>query len=207
MSSEYIFLGDLIDRGPDSAAVVARLMALSLGETPVRVLLGNHEEVMLVAMSGDRSALAMFERIGGRATMSSYGIDLNAYDAMTIDERIVALGRAIPEEHRAFLSGLQDFVVLGDYRFVHAGVRPGIELQRQKTSDLRWIRAGFLDHDAPFDGMIVHGHTVTDEVDRRSNRIGIDTGAYRSGRLTCLVLEGAKQRVLQTRLAPRQKSV
>lgn len=199
----YIFLGDLIDRGPDSAGVVERLLALSRGDTPMRVLLGNHEEVMLIAMSGDRAALAMFERIGGRATLRSYGIDPAAYDAMSVDERIVALARAVPEAHLAFLSAFEDSIVVGDYRFVHAGVRPGVAFDRQKTADLRWIRAGFLDHGAPFDGMIVHGHTVTQEVDRRANRIGIDTGAYRSGRLTCLVLEGETQRFLQTDLPDR----
>jgi len=200
---EYIFLGDLIDRGPDSAGVVSRLLALSQAATPTRVLMGNHEEVMLVAMSGDRGALAMFERIGGRATMRSYGIDLAAYDAMAIDDRITALARAVPEEHLAFVSAFQDAIVIGDYRFVHAGVRPGVDFDRQKTADLRWIRSEFLDHDAPFDGMIVHGHTVTEDVTRRTNRIGIDTGAYRSGRLTSLVLEGATQRFLQTHLPAR----
>ncbi|CAN5196559.1 metallophosphoesterase family protein [soil metagenome] len=195
---EYIFLGDLVDRGPDSAGVVDRLLTLSRGETPVRLLMGNHEEVLLLAMSGDRAALALFERIGGRATMRSYGLDPVAYDAMAIDDRPVALARAVPKDHFAFLSAFQDSLVIGDYRFVHAGVRPGIDFDQQKTADLRWIRAGFLDHDAAFEGMIVHGHTVTDAVDRRTNRIGIDTGAYKSGRLTCLVLEGRTQRFLQT---------
>lgn len=199
---EYIFLGDLVDRGPDSSGVIQRLLDLSRGNTPTRFLLGNHEEVMIMSINGDRSAMKMFDRIGGRDTVLSYGIDPAEYDSLPVEGRIEALWQAVPQEHLDFLTGFEDRISIGDYRFVHAGVRPGIALENQVRSDLRWIRGTFLNHELPFDGMIVHGHTVTDEVDQRSNRIGIDTGAYKSGRLTCMVLEGATQRFIQTALAP-----
>lgn len=199
---QYIFLGDLVDRGPQSAAVIRRLMDLSQGSTPTRFLMGNHEEVLIMSINGDRSAMRMFDRIGGRDTALSYGLDPRDYDSLEVDARIEALWHAVPPDHLDFLSTFEDRISMGDYRFVHAGIRPGIALGSQSRSDLRWIRGTFLNYELPFDGMIVHGHTVTDEVDLRSNRIGIDTGAYRTGRLTCLVLEGASQRFLQTALAP-----
>lgn len=199
---EYIFLGDLVDRGPESAGVIDRLIALSRDETPIRFLLGNHEEVMIMSINGDRAAVKLFDRIGGRETAASYGLDLDEYDQLSAEQKIAGLAAAVPDEHLHFLSEFEDLIAIGDYRFVHAGVRPGVPLNSQVRSDLRWIRDRFLEHDELFDGMIVHGHTVTADVDQRHNRIGIDTGAYRSGRLTCLVLEGTSQRLLQTALAP-----
>jgi serine/threonine protein phosphatase 1 len=199
---EYIFLGDLVDRGPQSKGVIQRLLELSQGSTPTRFLLGNHEEVMIMSINGDRSAMRMFDRIGGRDTALSYGIDPDIYDSLPADGQIEALANAVPAEHLDFLSGFEDLIAVGDYRFVHAGIRPGVALNNQVRSDMRWIRGTFLNHELPFDGMIVHGHTVTEEIDQRSNRIGIDTGAYKTGRLTCLVLEGSTQRFLQTALAP-----
>lgn len=198
---EYIFLGDLVDRGPDSRGVIQRLLDLSRADTLVRFLLGNHEEVMLMALHGDRTAMQLFDRIGGVATTLSYGINTVTYHAMTDEEKIETLNSMIPAEHLDFLSGFEDRIAVGDYRFVHAGIRPGIPFESQARSDLRWIRGEFLMHKLPFEGMIVHGHTVTDEVEYRINRIGIDTGAFKSGRLTCLVLERASQRLLQTALA------
>lgn len=199
---EYIFLGDLVDRGPQSCGVIERLLNLSRGETATRFLLGNHEEVMLMSINGDRSAMRVFDRIGGRATALSYGLDGADYDGLPIEGKIQALAEAVPDEHLAFLSEFEDCIAIGGYRFVHAGVRPGVALNNQVRGDLRWIRDSFLNHELPFEGMIVHGHTVTEDVDQRSNRIGIDTGAFKSGRLTCLVLEGAEQRFIQTALAP-----
>ncbi|MFS0738649.1 metallophosphoesterase family protein [Sphingomonas sp. 1P06PA] len=193
-----IFLGDLIDRGADSRGVVERLMALKAERPRVRILLGNHEEVMLKALAGDRQALRMLIRIGGRSTLISYGIGEGEIDAGSFDDLGQRLEAAVPDTHVKFLSGFEDHVRIGDYLFVHAGIRPGVAIERQRTSDLRWIRGDFLDHDGKHGLVVVHGHSVTEAVDERHNRIGIDTGAFASGRLTALGIEGASRWYLST---------
>jgi serine/threonine protein phosphatase 1 len=190
--TELIFLGDLLDRGPDSVGVVERVMALR-NERPVRCLLGNHEEVFLRAVSGDLRALRFLVRIGGRETLLSYGISAEQYRDVDYDELLVLLQEKVPQSHVDFLSSFENWIEVGDYLFVHAGLRPGIALEDQKTSDLCWIRDDFLNHRDSFGRMVVHGHSITEDVDLKSNRIGIDTGAYQSGRLTALGLEGTDQ--------------
>jgi serine/threonine protein phosphatase 1 len=193
-----LFLGDLVDRGPDSAGVVARLLELSRSRPSTRFLMGNHEEVFLLAASGDVPALKFFCRIGGRETILSYGIGEAEYNAMDFEELDAELRARVPDIHLDFMSGFENSIAIGDYLFVHAGLRPGVPLAEQKTKDLRWIRDPFLTHADPFEGFVVHGHTITDEVDERTNRIGIDTGAYFSGTLTALGLEGSERWLLQT---------
>jgi serine/threonine protein phosphatase 1 len=196
--TSLIFLGDLVDRGPDSAGVVARLIELSARRAGTRFLMGNHEEVLLLALDGDVEALRLFCRVGGRETLMSYGLTREEYDRLDYAELIDRLPELIPAAHRAFLAGFEDLVESGDYAFVHAGIRPEVPLAEQVPADLRWIRRTFLDHRKPHPKMIVHGHTITDEVDRQPNRIGIDTGAYASGKLTALGLEGSAEWVLQS---------
>lgn len=192
-----ILLGDLVDRGPSSAAVVERAHALSQLR-PVRLLSANHEEVMLKALGGNMEALKFFTRIGGEETIWSYGIDKIAYRDMSFDELMDAFQAAVPPHHRAFLAAAEDMVQVGDYLFVHAGIKPGRPFADQNLSDLRWIRDDFL-RDVRWHGaMIVHGHTITEDVDDRPNRLGIDTGAYASGRLTAVGLEGADRWFLQS---------
>lgn len=198
MQTQLVFLGDLVDRGPDSAGVVDRLRCLPTGDRPARFLLGNHEEVFLSALDGDRRALRAFCRIGGRETVLSYGVSPSDYERMDYDQLAAALSELIPATHRAFLASFEDLIVLGDYAFAHAGVRPATALSEQRTADLRWIRTPFLDHRGPLEKVIVHGHTIRAEVEWRPHRIGIDTGAYESGRLSALGLEGADRWVLQT---------
>lgn len=193
-----IFLGDLIDRGLQSAQVVARLMELGQGSDRVRFLLGNHEEVFLKAMSGDRKALPFFVRIGGKPTILSYGISETEYLACDYPELLDLLRDRVPESHIDFLSGFENMVVIGDYAFVHAGVRPGVALDAQEPATLRWIRDEFLSHTQAFEKIIVHGHTISHEVEEIGGRIGIDTGAYASGRLTAMGFEGAERWTLQT---------
>lgn len=194
-----IFLGDLVDRGPDSAGVVERLRQLAASGRDVRFLLGNHEEVFLHAIREEKTeALKFFCRIGGRETILSYGITETDYNAMDYDELKAALAERVPESHLSFLESFEDLIELGDYLFVHAGIRPGVAIQEQRPRDLRWIREPFLDHAAPHDRMVIHGHTITADVDEHSNRIGIDTGAYASGCLTALGIEGDDRWVLQT---------
>ncbi len=193
-----VFIGDLVDRGPASAQVIDRLADLVGARPGVRVLAGNHEEILLRALDGDDKALKLFCRIGGRETAISYGIAAADYERMDYVELAAALNAHVPARHRAFFEQLEDMIVLGDYLFVHAGVRPHVALDQQQPEDLRWIRSSFLDHGRPLEKMVVHGHTIAEAVDRQPHRIGIDTGAYQTGRLTAIGLEGSNSWTLQT---------
>ena len=195
--TRLIFLGDLVDRGPDSRGVVERLMALA-ARRPVRFLLGNHEEVFLRALDGDIKALRFLTRIGGRETLLSYGISEEDYRALDFKQLLTLAQARVPEKHRAFLRSFEKWIELGDYLFVHAGIRPGVELDEQKQSDLCWIRDDFLSHREGFGKMVIHGHSITEDIDEQPNRIGIDTGAFASGRLTAIGLEGADRWFLST---------
>ena len=198
--TSLIFLGDLIDRGPDSRAVIERAMALAEASDAVRFIFGNHEEAFLAALHRREEAMRFFLRIGGAETLKSYGVT----DAELLDtpEAITALARErVPPEHREFIAAFEDKVVIGDYLFVHAGIRPGVPIDYQAETDLRWIREPFLDHGGRHPHVVVHGHTISDEVEDKGNRIGIDTGAYESGRLTALGLEGERRWLLATGIA------
>lgn len=189
-----ILLGDLIDRGPDSAGVL-RLARDWQQRRPVRILMGNHEEMFLAALRKP-GVMRPFLRFGGRETLLSYPIDPAAYARAEIEEVIELAQAAIPRADLDFVASFEDQVTIGDYHFVHAGVRPGVALEAQKIGDLRWIREPFLDHTEDFGAVVVHGHTITAKPDFRTNRIGIDTGAYNSGRLTALGLEGTTRWLL-----------
>ena len=193
--STVVLLGDLVDRGPDSAGVVRRTREWQ-AERRVRLLAGNHEEMFLYALE-DVAVLRHFLRHGGRETALSYGIPRADYDKASLEELQGLLAAALPDEDRRFLSAAKNYIVAGDYLFVHAGIAPQVPLDEQEAHHLRWIREPFLDHAEPHDHFVVHGHTITETIDERSNRIGIDTGAYRSGCLTALVLEGTTRRTIQ----------
>ena len=196
--AEIIFLGDLVDRGPDSAGVIEAAIRLQRERGDVRFLAGNHEEVFLSAATGDEKATRFFIRIGGRETILSYDIALEEYmalDTAALAERLPAL---IPREHIDFVRGFEDRIVIGDYAFVHAGVRPGVRLEDQSPKDVRWIREEFLSAREPHEKVVIYGHTIDDEVVEKGNRIGIDTGAYQSGRLTAIGLEGGDRWFLDT---------
>lgn len=195
--TSIVLLGDLVDRGPASAAVVERACNLARARPALRLLSANHEEVMLKALAGSLEALRFFCRIGGEETIWSYGITREAYRAMTFDELLPAFQAAVPPHHVALLKAAEDMVQIGDYLFVHAGVRPGVEFAAQRPSDLRWIREDFLDDPRWHGAMVVHGHTIAEAVDAQPNRIGIDTGAYASGKLTAIGLEGSDRWFLE----------
>lgn len=188
-----VLLGDLVDRGPDSAGVVDRAMRLK-GEFPdTRLLIGNHEECFLAALTGDVRRLRYFMRIGGDATIRSYWGNDQDFKRASFDTVAARLPELVPSDHIDFLGRGEDLIEIGDYAFVHAGVRPGVSLERQTLSDLRWIRDEFIDDLSEHGKMIVHGHSITAEPDEQANRIGIDIGAFRSGRLAALGLEGARR--------------
>jgi serine/threonine protein phosphatase 1 len=193
-----ILLGDLVDRGPQSAEVVERAIGLRREFPDTRLLIGNHEECFLAALTGDVRRLRYFMRIGGEATVESYWNSDASLTEASFEEVAEQLPLMVSRSHVEFLSNGEDFIAIGDYVFVHAGIRPGVPLERQTLTDLRWIRDEFLSDERDHGKMIVHGHTIRDEIDECANRIGIDTGAYKSGVLTAIVLEGAERRYLQT---------
>nr|WP_244655668.1 metallophosphoesterase family protein [Sphingomonas sp. CFBP 13603] len=193
-----VFLGDLIDRGPDSAGVLERLQSLQHFPAKTLFLLGNHEEFLLRVLMGEPGIAHDWLGFGGDACAESYGIAPSALQAM--DERRIAevLRAAIPVGHVAFLKTFGDTFAFGDYLLVHAGIRPGVPIEQQQPRDLRWIRQPFLSDAHDHGCMVIHGHTISDGVDRRANRIGIDTGAYRTGVLTAVVIEEYDLRFLAT---------
>jgi serine/threonine protein phosphatase 1 len=197
--TQIIFLGDLVDRGPDSAGVIETAMALRAKERQVRYLLGNHEEVFLAACrKRDAKTLKFFLKIGGDTTLQSYPITRTEYMALDHEELAARLVTLVPEAHLAFLESFEDQIIIGDYAFVHAGIRPGVPLSEQKRSDMRWIKDEFTDQRGDLEKVIIYGHTIYDDVDERGSRIGIDTGAYASGKLSAIGLEGGERWYLQT---------
>ncbi|WP_156840045.1 metallophosphoesterase family protein [Novosphingobium aquimarinum] len=192
-----IFLGDLVNRGPDSARAV-RLVRDLLASGTGRLIKGNHEEIFVSAARGHRQAVRTLLRNGGRATLTSFGIAEDDIDRGSYGDLSEILKRDIPREDISLLDAGEDKIAIGDYLFVHAGVRPGISIAHQESSDLRWIREEFVESDKDHGALIVHGHTICESVDRRRNRIGIDTGAYRSGVLTAIGLESDQQWFLAT---------
>lgn len=191
-----VFLGDLIDRGPSSADVVERLRTYRAAGRLV-FLAGNHEEVLLRILDGDTDLLPDWLRFGGAECLRSYGVDPDTIRKMTADDALEAIRTGIPEAHVEFLRTFDDTFRAGGYLFVHAGIRPGVQLAEQAPSDLRWIREPFLSDCAEHGFVVVHGHTIREAVEECVNRIGIDTGAYRYGVLTALGLEGADRWYLQ----------
>jgi serine/threonine protein phosphatase 1 len=197
-TTQIIFLGDLVDRGPDSKRVLDLVVDLGRSGRTVRVLRGNHDDVFLRATKGDARATRHLHKMGGRPTLLSYGITEEEYDQVGYAELTRHLHDLVPPHHVALLEGMENMAMVGGYVFAHAGVRPGVPLDEQTPEDLCWIRNDFLDHRGDFGGVVVHGHSISDDVEVRPNRIGIDTGAYASDRLTAVGLEGSDRWFLST---------
>jgi serine/threonine protein phosphatase 1 len=178
-----LHIGDYVDRGPDTASVITRLLRGSpLPGVPMVNLMGNHEHTMLDALSGERAAATDWLFAGGRPALQSYGIDPESPRERWPD--------SVPASHLVFLRALTLMHREGGYAFVHAGVRPGVALDQQARDDLLRMRQPFLYSEADFGAVVVHGHTPVKAPVVRHNRIAIDTGAVFGGKLTCLVLEG-----------------
>lgn len=198
-----VHLGDFVDRGHESRRVLDHLLQVS-ADGLIRVhLLGNHDLWLREFAGfdpGGEELAASWMRFGGDATLLSYGIklDLRMPEAERHAEARERLRAVFPPEHRAFLATLDSAFSLGDYFFCHAGIRPEVPLERQSDADLLWIREPFLSWNGECGKIVVHGHTVEEAPVVRTNRIGIDTGACWTGKLTCLVLEGTGRRFLQT---------
>ena len=193
-----VMLGDLIDRGPDSRGVIERMRTYRHEAIKPYCLAGNHEEVLLRILRGERGVLSNWLKFGGAECLMSYGCDPAQLDAKNERTALSAIGRAIPDEHARFIAGFADTLSFGDYLLVHAGIRPGVDLSLQTQVDLRWIRSPFLESESNHGVVVVHGHSINPIVEQRSNRIGIDTGAYRTGVLTALALEGESRWILDT---------
>ncbi len=194
--THIVLLGDLVDRGPDSAGVLARTRQWQT-QRSVRVLAGNHEEMFLTSLEKPE-VLRHFLKHGGRETILSYGLPTKQFNAMTLEDLFDALPKIIPQSDLDYIADFEECIVAGDYLFVHAGIDPGVPIADQSRRDMLWIRDRFLSHEGPLEKVVVHGHTIFDRVMDCGNRIGIDTGAFRSGVLSALVLEGDQRRILQT---------
>ncbi len=194
-----VYLGDYVDRGHDSRGVIDRILAGPPDGFEQACLLGNHEAWMLDFLADARAGAGWLANGGGQ-TLASYGVagGVGARSLERLEDVRAAFAEALPSAHRAFYEGLSLLWRESDYVFVHAGVRPGVAFADQDPADLLWIREEFLYSDADFGAVVVHGHTIDDMPVVRANRIGVDTGAFATGRLTCLCLEGGERRFLQT---------
>lgn len=185
--NQLVFLGDFIDRGPDSRRVLDFLRSAQQNSPRVHVLLGNHEQALLHSVEGDSHAQAMWLEHGAAATLRSYGTGLPApeEDSYAFGARVAA---ALGANTIDWLRDLPLSFRLGGYFFCHAGVRPGRSLGKQSTEDLLWIREAFIESERAHGAVVVHGHSIAEDIEIRHNRIGIDTGAYRTGKLSAVLL-------------------
>jgi serine/threonine protein phosphatase 1 len=182
-------LGDYIDRGPASSQVID--MLIDRGQHHEAIFLKGNHEAMLLELLRDPEIFPIFRQYGGLPTLRSYGLTPSVNPGHDEQQALIGeLAHKIPDSHRRFFDELQSNFCCGDFLFVHAGVRPGIPLEKQKEEDLLWIRDEFLTSNKNFGKFIVHGHTPVSEPDIRPNRINIDTGAYATGILTLLIIQG-----------------
>jgi serine/threonine protein phosphatase 1 len=193
-----VFLGDYVDRGPDSRGVIETLVRLKEDDLPTAFLLGNHDRYVQAYLRDpewyDLTYHWLADNLGGAQTLASYGVaDANPARPGLTREPFAA---AFPDSHRAFLDSAALWIRHGRYVFAHAGIRPGIALEEQDPEDLIWIREPFLSATEDFGFKVVHGHTIGRAVQHHPNRIAVDTGAFRTGVLSCVVLEGAEVALL-----------
>lgn len=193
-----VFVGDLIDRGPNSAQVIERLRTYNRRGVQTVFLLGNHEEVLLRIVRGEAELITKWLWFGGSECLQSYGVNPDVVACSSDEEALAIVRAAIPRSHIEFMESFVDSCRFGDYLFVHAGIRPGVDFEQQTQSDLRWIREPFLNDNSEHGFVVVHGHTISNSVEQRPNRIGIDTGAYRTGVLTAVAIEGSDRWLLDT---------
>ena len=189
-----VYLGDYIDRGPDSKSVLDQLAVRMVRERAV-CLRGNHES-LFEAFLNDPTAADHWMQIGAVQTLASYGISARDISTKTATELQRLLLAALPRTHALFLQCLRNSFCCGDFLFVHAGIRPNVPLEQQNLHDLIWIRNDFLQSEQQHGKIIVHGHTPVPHPDIRHNRINIDTGAWRSGVLTCIAIDNSSILVL-----------
>ncbi|MBY0429219.1 MAG: metallophosphoesterase [Alphaproteobacteria bacterium] len=198
-----IFLGDYIDRGVQSKQVLDYVMQLAdieTGSPKPDFLLGNHEQVMReIVKNNDTKLLQDWMRFGGRETLMSYGIRPPMLaTAANLNTMLSDFLDKLPKAHHDYVCSMQNSVTYGDYFFCHAGARFGVPLAAQTEQDLVWIRRDFIANTKKFEKIIVHGHTISEEAELLPHRINVDTGAYATGCLTAIGLEGTDQWLIQT---------
>lgn len=195
-----VYLGDYVDRGLHSREVIDLLLDHPLAGFEAHYLKGNHDQQLLDFLAVPASGVNWM-RYGGDATLYSYGVRFPKDQPREFHLKLMSdqLREVIPERHLAFFQALKLTHETGDYLFVHAGIHPEKRLEDQSADDMLWIREEFLESDVDLGRVVVHGHSVTDLPEVRENRIGVDTGAVFSNRLSCLVLEGSRRRFLSTR--------
>jgi serine/threonine protein phosphatase 1 len=200
-----IYLGDYLDRGPYVRETLDLLTSDPLRGFDSHYLLGNHERLFLSFLEDPRT-LQLWMDLGGQSTLLSYGVQPpgSGFPPQRAEQIRREIITAMPRKHHRFLHQLELYLQLGDYLFVHAGIRPGISLEKQNAEDLLWIRDEFLASKAEHPLRVVHGHTIREEIQNRPNRIGIDTGAYATGNLTCAVFENFQVRFLSTATTAQQ---
>ncbi len=191
-----VHLGDYVDRGLQSCGVINFLINGQRKNHRMLALAGNHD-VGFVDFLETGDTYGLFARYGGRQTGLSYGVNIDFSNDLSIASGRNALRAAVPTAHVDFLRRLPRSMVFGDFFFCHAGIRPGIELDRQDPEDLIWIRSEFLDNTTPHSKVVVHGHTPATEVEIRQNRVNLDTGAYASGRLSAIMIDGQNKSFLE----------
>jgi serine/threonine protein phosphatase 1 len=194
--TRLLLIGDMIDRGPSSAQLLRQLMKVDLRNERMIILRGNHEEIMLSAMGGDLEALEGWLRFGGDETLKSYGMAAEDLD-LSLEEIHSKAVQLIGRDVLQWISDLPFSYRSGDFFFVHAGIRPGVPINAQDRDDMLWIREDFTEATDDHEVIVVHGHTIFEygpEILR--NRIGLDTGAYRTGRLSAVGFEGGRQWVI-----------
>lgn len=190
-----VHLGDYVDRGPQSSGVLEFLVRQTAADARILSLAGNHDTGFLDFLARPDPD-GLFATNGGIETARSYGVALDPGDLRGFAASSRALAAAVPAAHKDFLRGLKFSLSLGDFFFCHAGIRPGVALDAQDPLDLIWIRGDFHRHRELYPKVVVHGHTPVPEAEICANRVNVDTGAFASGRLTALVIDGAEKRLL-----------
>lgn len=195
--SRLIILGDFIDRAPGSREIIRTLMRATNQSSHLCVLLGNHEAALLDSIAGDPQAQRMWLEFGGLATLDSFGIDppRPEEDSYVFADRLM---RGVTPEVVEWLRDLPFWTRSGDFYFCHAGVRPGVSLKRQAGEDLLWIRDEFTSSPRFHGAVVVHGHSIVERVEIHANRISVDTGAYRTGVMSAVGLEGSRVWTIST---------
>ncbi|AEV39211.1 metallophosphoesterase [Pseudovibrio sp. FO-BEG1] len=191
-----VFLGDYIDRGPDSQGVIDFLVD-NHHRTPRQICLKGNHEASLLEFLEDAGTLYHWEDLGGMETLLSYGLSHHDLMGSAGAESVQTIFREnFSKLHETFFRSLELYYKRGDYLFVHAGIRPEVALEEQSEDELMWIRGPFLNYEKSFGLFVVHGHTPVEHIDRRTNRLDVDTEAYASGQLTCAVLEGSEMQYI-----------
>lgn len=195
-ATQIVFLGDIVDRGPNSRGALAWLDAKRHEVPGITTLLGNHEEMLLRTCDRDPMSFTNWLRNGGAEAVTSFG--LPPFDGGDAGSYIEAVRAAVSPEWIEWIRRWPLTAVSGDYFFCHAGVRPGVALRKQQRRELLWIREEFMDDPRDHGAVVVHGHTITPKVEVLANRIGVDTGAYATGVLSAVCLDGTSVEVITT---------